>query len=327
MLRIYTKQYFIGGNKMKTKLTELLNIEYPIVQGAMAWVSDAKLVAAVGNAGGTGVIATGGREASWVREQIREAKKLTDKPFGVNVVLMDKDVEEKIKIICEEKVAYVTTGAGNPVPHIKTFHDAGIKVIPVVPSLKLAKRVQDNGADAIVIEGMEAGGHIGKLTTMALMTQVIPEINIPVIVAGGFSDGRGVAAALTMGASGIQIGTRFYASEECNVHINAKQAIVDANDLGTEVTGALHGHAVRMLKNKLSDKYIEMERSGAPEEELIKLVTGTSRKAPEEGDIEWGAVQAGQSLSVITKIEPCKVIIERLMEEAKQAIKDAQKYV
>lgn len=311
---------------MKTRLTELLNIKYPIIQGAMAWVSDAKLAAAVANVGATGVIASGGRDSSWVREQIREAKTLTDKPFGVNVVLMDKDAEEKVKTICEEKVNYVTMGAGNPVPYIKTFHEAGIKVIPVVPNLKLAKRVQDNGADAIVIEGMEAGGHIGKLTTMALMTQIIPEINIPVIAAGGFSDGRGIAAALTMGASGVQIGTRFYASLECTAHINAKQRIVDAIDTDTVVTGELHGHAVRSIRNQLSDKYIEMERSGASEEELIKLVTGTSKKAPLNGDVEWGAVQAGQSLTVIKDIEPCKVIIERLIDEAKQAIKEAQKY-
>lgn len=312
---------------METKLTDLLGIKYPIIQGAMAWVSEANLAAAVGNARGAGVIATGGREVSWVREQIRTAKQLTDKPFGVNVVLMDRDFEEKIKIICEEKVAFVTTGAGNPVPHIDTFHKAGIKVIPVVPSVKLAKRVEASGADAIIIEGMEAGGHIGKISTLALMTQVIPEVSIPVIAAGGFSDGRGVAAALTMGAAGVQIGTRFYASVECTCHINAKQAIVDADDLGTEVTGALHGHAVRMLKNKLSDKYVEGEKAGAPEEELIKLVTGTSRKAPEEGDIEWGAVQAGQSLTVIKNIDTCAVIIERLVSEAKEAIRSAQRYI
>lgn len=312
---------------MKTKLTDLLGIKYPIVQGAMAWVSEANLVAAVGNAGGAGVIATGGRKASWVRDEIRTAKQLTDKPFGVNVIFMDKDADEKVKIICEEKVAFVTTGAGNPVPYIEIFHKAGIKVIPVVPSVKLAKKVEASGADAIVIEGMESGGHIGKLTTMALMTQVIPEVNIPVIAAGGFSDGRGVAAALTMGAAGVQIGTRFYASAECTSHINAKQAIVDADDSGTEVTGTLHGHGVRMLKNKLSEKYAEGERNGVQEEELIELVTGTSRKAPEEGDTEWGAVMSGQSLTAIKSIDTCATIIERLISEAKEAIRNAQSYI
>lgn len=312
---------------MKTKITELLKIEHPIIQGAMAWVSEAHLAAAVGNAGGAGVIATGGREANWVREQIRLAKQLTDKPFGVNIVLMDKDVDEKIKIICDEKVAFVTTGAGNPIPHIETFHTAGIKVIPVVPNVKLAKRVEANGADAIVIEGMEAGGHIGKLTSMALMTQVIPEINIPVIVAGGIADGRGIAAALIMGASGVQLGTRFYTSVECTAHINAKQAIVNANELDTRVTGTLHNHEVRVLSNKLSEKYIEDERNGVSEENLIKLVTETSRTAPLDGDVEWGAIQAGQSLTVINSIETCAVIIEDLMGEAKDTLINAKNYI
>merc|ERR1711879_360807 len=198
------------------------------------------------------------------------------------------------------------------------FHEAEIKVIPVVPSVKLAKRVEANGADAIVIEGMEAGGHIGKLTTMALMTQVIP-----VIVAGGIADGRGIAAALTMGASGVQMGTRFYASEECVAHINAKQAIVNASELDSRVTGTLHNHEVRILSNKLSQKYIEDEKNGASESELINLVTGTSRKAPVDGDVEWGAVQAGQSLTVITGVETCATIIERLMGEARETLKKA----
>lgn len=308
---------------MKTKLTELLGIEYPIIQGAMAWVSEANLAAAMGNGGGAGVIATGGREPSWVRYQIQLTKKLTNKPFGINIMLMDKDLEEKIQIVCEEKVAFVTMGAGNPVPHIEKFHNAGIKVIPVVPNVKLAKRVAAAGADAIVVEGMEAGGHIGKITTMALMTQVIPEVDIPVIVAGGIADGRGVAAALLMGAAGVQLGTRFYASEECIAHTDAKQAIVKATELDSRVTGTLHNHEVRILKNKLSEKYIEDERSGASEEELIKLVTGTSRKAPVDGDVEWGAVQAGQSLTVITSIMSCKDIIKELIDGAEATLKNA----
>lgn len=311
---------------MKTKLTELLNIKYPIIQGAMAWVSDAYLASAVSNAGGTGVIATGGREVSWVKEQIDLAKSLTDKPFGVNIVLMDKNKDEIIDVVCNEKVAFVTLGAGNPVPHFEKLKQAGIKVIPVVPNLKLAKRVEEKGADALIIEGMEAGGHIGKLSTMALMTQVIPEIKIPVIAAGGFSDGRGLAAALVMGASGIQSGTRFYASRECTAHINAKNAIINAGDTDTEITGYLRGHAVRGLKNKMTDKYIELEKENAPYEQLHDLVVGTSKTAPVDGDVEWGLVQAGQSLSVIKSIESCEQIIQNMIAEAQTAFKNASVY-
>lgn len=299
---------------MKTKLTELLNIKYPIVQGAMAWVSDAHLVAAVAEAGGIGMIATGGREEDWVREQIRLAKKLTDKPFGVNLVLLDPNVEQKKQIIIEEGVEVVATGAGNPVPHIEDFHNAGIKIMPVVPSLKLAKRVEKAGVDAIVVEGMEAGGHIGKLTTMALMTQVLPEINIPVIVAGGIVNAHGVAAALLMGADGVQMGTRFYASSECTAHQNAKDLIVNASDADTEVTGT-RGHEVRGIKNAMTQKYYELVASGASNEEIIELVAGTSRTAPQDGDVEWGFVQAGQSLSQITSVLSCKEIIEGIMNE------------
>ncbi|RNC29130.1 MAG: Nitronate monooxygenase [Candidatus Dichloromethanomonas elyunquensis] len=311
---------------MRTRLTDLLGIKYPIIQGAMALVSEAKLVAAVGNAGGAGVIASGGRNDEWVRSQIRLARQLTNKPFGVNIVFKDKDVEDKIKVICEEEIAFITTGAGNPVRYIDTFHRAGIKVIPVVSSLKLAKRVEAGGADAIVIEGMESGGYIGKLTTLALMTQVITEVSVPVIAAGGFSDGRGLAAALVMGAAGIQMGTRFYASTECVSHLNAKQAIVNADDTDTEIIGSLHGPAVRIVKNKLSDKFLEEEKAGASAQKLADLVADAPRKASEEGDTEWGAVYAGQSLSMIKSIGSCTGILEQVVEEAKQAIRDAQVY-
>ncbi|MGD9567965.1 MAG: nitronate monooxygenase [Sedimentibacter sp.] len=307
---------------METKLTELLNIKYPILQGAMAWVSEANLAAAVSNAGGAGIIASGGREVSWVKQQIHLAKSLTNKPFGVNIVLMDKIKDDIIDLVCEEKVAFVTLGAGNPVPYIEKFKKAGIVAIPVVPNLKLAKRVEENGADALIIEGMEAGGHIGKLTSIALMTQVIPEIKIPVIAAGGFSDGRGLAAALAMGASGIQAGTRFYASQECMAHINAKNAIINAGDTDTEITGYLHGHAVRGLKNKMTDKYIKLEKEKVPYEQLHDLVVGTSKKAPVDGDVEWGLVQAGQSLSVIKTIDSCEQIINNMIAEAEKAIEN-----
>ncbi|MCY6371622.1 nitronate monooxygenase [Clostridium ganghwense] len=312
---------------MKTKLTELLNIKYPIIQGAMAWVSESNLTAAVSNAGGAGTIASGGRTAEWVKEEIQKTKKLTNKSFGVNIAIIEGNCDEIIKVICEARVAYVTTGAGNPIPYFEKLHKAGIKVIPVVPNLKLAKRVAEKGADAVIIEGMESGGHIGTISSMALMTQVIPQVDIPVIAAGGFSDGRGLAAALTMGAAGVQIGTRFYASKECTAHIDVKQRIVDAIDTDTVVTGKSIGHRVRTLSNKLSDKYLELEKNGVSEEELINLVTGTSQKAPQEGDVEFGSVYAGQSITVIDKIESCQSIIEKIITDAKEAIQYTQKYI
>jgi enoyl-[acyl-carrier protein] reductase II len=301
---------------MSTKLTTLLNIKYPIIQGGMAWVSDGKLAAAVSEAGGAGIIAAGGRNAQWVGEQIRLAKSLTTKPFGVNVQLMASDKEEIMDVICKEKVAFVTLGAGNPIPFFSQLDEAGIKKIPVVPNVKLAKRVQEKGADAIVVEGMEAGGHIGVLTTMALMTQVIPAVDIPVIAAGGFADGRGLVAALAMGASGIQMGTRFLVAEECAVHSNVKHKLISATDNDSVVTGALHGHAVRGVKNKFTDRFLELERQHTSEEELARLATGTNRLAAIDGDVENGMVQAGQSLLPLTKIEPVKDIIEHIIEEA-----------
>lgn len=304
---------------MKTKFTEKFKVKYPIVQGGMAWVSDAHLAAAVSNAGGLGTISTSGREADWVRAEIKKAKELTDKPFAVNVVLQAENKDEIIDVICESGVFCASLGAGNPVPYFEKLQSAGVKSLPVVPNLKLAKRVQDNGADALVIEGMEAGGHIGSLTTMALMTQVIEEIDIPVITAGGFADGRGLAAALIMGASAIQMGTRFYASKECTAHINAKNLIVHAGDTDTDITGYMTRGMVRGIKNEMTKKYLELEANHAPREELTKLVKGSSRIAPQEGEVEWGLVQAGQSLSVIRSIDSCADIIETVMKEAKEA--------
>ncbi len=308
---------------MQTKLTQLLNITYPIIQGGMAWVSDGKLAAAVSEAGGAGIIAAGGRDVNYIREQIRLAKQLTNKPFGINVQLMAANKDEIVNVICEEKPAFVTLGAGNPIPFFEKFNQAGIKKIPVVPNIKLAKRVEESGADAIVIEGMEAGGHIGVLTTMSLMTQVIPQINIPVIVGGGFADGRGLAAALVMGAAGIQMGTRFLIAEECGVHPNVKQKLIAACDTDSVVTGQLAGHGVRALKNAFTEKYLTMERHCTPQEELDKLATGTSRLAAVEGDVDNGAVLAGQSLLPLTKIEPAAVIIDNIMREARQVLANA----
>lgn len=306
---------------METKLTKLLGIKYPIIQGGMAWTSDAVLAAAVSNAGGAGIIGSGGRTTEWTRDEVRKAKSLTDKPFGVNVMLMAPNIAEIIDMLCEEKVAFVTLGAGNPVPHIEKFHNAGIKVIPVVPNVKLAKRIEAAGADAMVIEGMEAGGHIGQQTTMALMENVLPQIkNIPVLVAGGISDGRALAAALLMGAEGVQIGSRFLLTTECPAHPAAKQAIIDATDTDSAVTGFSRGHGVRCLKNAFTQKFSEKEISGAPQEELNAMGTGTNKRGIMEGDIVNGTVMVGQSLNVLNDILPCKEVIERMMAEAQAAV-------
>lgn len=305
---------------MSTQLTQLLGIQYPILQGGMAWVSEARLAAAVSEAGGAGIIASGGRTAEWLEEQIAVAKRLTDKPFGVNVQLMAANKDELVDVVCREKVAFVTLGAGNPVPFFERLRSAGVKKLPVVPNVKLAKRVEAAGADAIVIEGMEAGGHIGVLTTMALMTQVIPEVSLPVVVAGGFADGRGLAAALVMGAAGVQIGTRFMLAEECAVHPNFKQCLIAAVDTDSVVTGLTIGHAVRGVRNKFTDMFISMEQKRHPKEELEKLAIGTNRRAAVEGDVDQGMVQAGQSLLALKKIQPAAEIIAEIMAEARQAL-------
>lgn len=310
---------------MKTKLTELLGIQYPVIQGGMAWCSDAVLAAAVSNAGGAGIIGTGGRTEDWVRDEIRKAKQLTDKPFGCNVMLMAPNVAQVIEVICQEKPAFVTLGAGNPVPYIPAFHAAGIKVIPVVPNVKLAQRIEAAGADALVVEGMEAGGHIGKQTTMSLMENVLPNIkNIPVLVAGGISDGRAVAAALLMGAEGVQIGSRFLMSTECPAHPNAKAAIAAATDTDSAATGYSRNMGVRCLENAFTKKYTALEISGAPNEELMKAATGTNRAGIVDGDIENGEVMVGQALNVLNEVLSCQEIMDKLMTECQAAIKRVQ---
>lgn len=314
---------------MRTALTELLNIEYPIIQGAMAWVSESNLVAAVANAGATGVIALGGRDVEWARNEIRACKELTDKPFGVNLMLMADNKDELLTVIIEEKPAFVTLGAGNPVPYIKPLQEAGIKVIPVVPSLKLAKRVEEAGADAIIIEGMEAGGHIGSQTTMALMENILPEINIPVIVAGGIVDGRGLAAALIMGAQGAQMGSRFILAEECKAHPNMKNAIIKATDTDSVVTGLLSGHGgVRSLRSEFTDRYIAAETDGkTTPEERSKMAKGTNKLAAVDGDVVNGAVQVGQGLNRLTKIEPARFIVQEVTHEAIMEIRKAKRLI
>lgn len=310
---------------MAKSITEVLGIKYPIIQGGMAWISDAKLAAAVSNAGGAGIISCGGRTTEYVREEIRKAKQLTDKPFGVNVMLMAPNKDEIVDVICEEKPAFVTLGAGNPVPYFAKLKEAGIKVIPVIPNVKLAKRVAAAGAEAMVAEGMEAGGHIGVLTTMALMTQVIPEIkDIPVVMAGGFGDGRGLAAAMLMGAGGVQMGTRFLVAEECSVHENMKQKLIEAVDTDTIVTGLTLGGAVRGIKNKFSTEFVQKENEGkTSKEELIRMATGTNKLAAVEGDVVNGMMQAGQSLTVLQKVEPVATIIEDIMKQARETLSAA----
>ena len=310
---------------MQNNLTKLLGIKYPIIQGGMAWASDAVLAAAVSNGGGAGIIGTGGRTAEWARDEIRKAKTLTDKPFGVNVVLQAPNMNELLDIVCMEKVSFVTLGAGNPVPHIEKIKDAGIKVIPVIPNLKLAQRVQEKGADAFVMEGMEAGGHIGVLTTMALLSNVPPNVkNIPVVVGGGISDGRAMAAALLMGASGVQMGSRFLLTEECPAHIDFKKKIIESVDTDSVVTGYSRGNAVRSLKNQFTEKFLHLERSGAPQEELNSFAAGTNRKGSWEGDVENGAVQVGQSLYRLNEIKTCKQVIEDVIAEAKETLAHAK---
>ena len=305
---------------MKTEITELLNIEYPIIQGGMAWVADYHLAAAVSNAGGLGLIGSGGAPASWVKDQIREVKKLTDKPFGVNIMLMNPEADEIAKVIVEEKVPVVTTGAGNPAKYIKEWKEAGVKVIPVVASCALAKMMERCGADAVVAEGTEAGGHIGEITTMSLVPQVVDAVNIPVIAAGGIADGRGFAAALMLGAKAVQMGTHFVATKECNVHENYKEKIIKAKDIDSKVTGRSTGHPVRVLRNQMSNEYIKKEQEGATLEELELLTLGGLRKAVVEGNVKEGSLMAGQVAGLVKKQYTCKELIEKVVTEGQQVI-------
>ena len=310
---------------MANQLKELLGLDVPILQGGMAWISEANLASAVSNAGGAGIISTGGRTTEYTRNEIRRCRSLTDRPFGVNIMLMAPNKEEIVDVICEEKPAFVTLGAGNPVPYFEKLHAAGVKVIPVVPSVKLAKRVEEKGADAIVVEGMEAGGHIGVLSTMPLMEQVIPAVELPVIMAGRFGDGRGLAAALLMGAAGVQMGTRFLIAEECVVHPNMKEKLLAAVDTDTIVTGITIGGAVRGIKNKFSEDFVALEYSGkATKQELLDRATGTNKLAAVDGDVVNGMIQAGETLTLLRKVEPVKAIIDGIVREARETLARAQ---
>ncbi len=298
---------------MKNRLTELLNIEYPIIQGAMAQISNSQLAAAVSEAGGAGIIGAGGHDAKWVREEIVKIRELTKKPFGVNVVLMEEDKENIIDVICELKPTFVTFGAGNPVPYIKKVKDAGVLAIPVVANLKQAKKVEKEGADALVIEGMEAGGHIGSQTLMSLMTNIIPNISIPIIAAGGIVDKRGFLAALAMGVEGVQMGSRFFVSKECPAHENAKQKVIESLDTDSVVLGHTIRHDVRGVRNKFSDEYLTKEYSDLPRSSLAGLMRGVYKKAVIDGDVENGFVQIGQSLDPIKSILSCEEIIKMMI--------------
>lgn len=306
---------------MKTAITELLNIEAPVIQGGMAWVAENCLAAAVSEAGGLGIIGAASASAEWVREQIRLVKEKTDKPFGINIMLMSPYAEDVARVVAEEKVPVVTTGAGSPEKYMKMWKEAGIKVIPVVASVALAKRMERCGADALVAEGTEAGGHIGENTTMVLVPQIADAVSIPVIAAGGIADGRGMAAAFMLGAQGVQIGTRFVASQEAQVHENYKNYIVKAKDIDSRVTGRSTGHPVRALRNQMTKTYLEKEQAGVPFEELELLTLGSLRKAVVEGDVVNGSVMAGQSAAMIHDILPCKEIIEKLIAQAETVMK------
>lgn len=305
---------------MNNRVCEILNIEKPIVQGGMAWIADASLAAAVSEAGGLGII-TGTAPIEWIREQIHKVRELTDKPFGVNVMLMTPHAEEVAKLVCEEKVPVVTTGAGSPGKYMEMWKENGVKVVPVVASVALAKRMEKLGADAIVAEGTESGGHIGQLTTMTLVPQVVDAVSIPVLAAGGIGDGRGMAASFMLGAEGVQIGTRFLVAKECTVHQNYKDKVLKAKDIDTEVTGLSTGHPVRCLKNKMARQFKKLESEGASAEQLEELGSGALRKAVVDGDVDNGSVMAGQIAGIVNKEQTCKEIIDEIMEQFNSKIK------
>lgn len=314
---------------ISTVINEQLGIKYPIFQGGMAWVADASLAAGVSNAGGLGIIAAMNSNGEQLRAEIRKARELTDKPFGVNIMLMSPFVQEVAQVVVEEKVPVVTTGAGNPGKYMKAWNEAGIKVIPVVPSTALAKMAERNGAFAVIAEGGESGGHVGDLTTMALVPQVVDAVSIPVIAAGGIADGRQVAAAFMLGAVGIQVGTRFLVAEECTISQEYKNKILKAKDIDTVVTGKRLGHPVRSIKNSFTREYTkaEYDSSNVSDEELEKMGLGVLRMASREGEVSKGCVLAGQVASMVKKEQPAKEIIEELFEGAEKVLGGAMKWV
>ena len=304
---------------MQTKLTKLLGIQYPIIQGGMAWIADASLASAVSNAGGLGIISAMNADADWVRAEIKKCRTMTDKPFGVNIMLMSPHVEEVAKMVAEEKVPVVTTGAGNPSRFVKMWKEAGTAVIPVVASTALARMVERAGVDAVIAEGGESGGHVGDLTTMALVPQVVDAVKLPVVAAGGIGDGRGMVAAFALGACGVQMGTRFLVADECTVSEEYKKKVLAAKDISTMVTGKRLGHPVRAIKNTYMNSYAKLEaNSNIPYEELEQFGVGSLRKAAKECNAEEGCFLAGQIAGMVKKRQPAKEMIEEIMAQAEQ---------
>ncbi len=302
------------------QLCKLLNIKYPIIQGGMAWIATASLAAAVSEAGGLGIIGAGHADANWVREQIREVKSKTDRPFGLNVMLLSVHVEEIMQVVLEEEVPLITTGAGNPGKYIEALKARGTRIFPLVSSVALAKRLERLGVDGLIAEGMESGGHVGETTTMTLVPQVVDAVRIPVIAAGGIADGRGVVAALALGASGVQVGTRFIVAKECPAHPAYKQAIIKANDRDTVVTGHSTGHPVRILRNRFSRRLLELEKMGTSKEEIEKIGQGKYPAAAIHGDVDEGSPMAGQIAGMVQREEPAAAIIQSMMLEAQQVM-------
>lgn len=305
---------------MKTEITELLGIQYPIIQGGMAWVAEHHLAAAVSEAGGLGLIGAASAPGEWVREQIRKVREQTSRPFGVNIMLMSPYAGDVAKIVAEEKVPVVTTGAGSPEKYMSMWKEAKVKVIPVVASVALARRMERCGADAVVAEGMESGGHIGESTTMTLVPQVADAVTVPVIAAGGMADGRGIAAALMLGAQGVQLGTCFIVTKESQVHENYKKCILKARDIDTRVTGRTTGHPVRAIRNQMTKEYLRREQEGASFEELEQLTLGGLRKAVVEGDVVYGSVMSGQIAGLVKEECSCKELLEKLMRETERRL-------
>lgn len=312
---------------IKTELCELLNIKYPIFQGGMAWIADASLAAAVSNAGGLGIIAAMNANADWLREEIHKVRTMTDKPFGVNIMLMSPFADEVSDLVVEEKVPVVVTGAGNPGKYMKKWVEAGIKVIPVVASTAMARLVERSGATAVAAEGGESGGHIGELTTMTLVPQVCDAVKIPVLAAGGIADGRGIAAALMLGACGVQCGTRFLVAKECTVHQNYKNKILKAKDIDTIATGKRLGHPVRCLKNQFARELFKQEyNSNISDEELEKMGAGALRKAAKEGDEKNGSFMAGQCAAMVHKEQTAQEMIEEMFAQAEEILNQANRF-
>lgn len=312
---------------IKSVFCEMAGIEYPIIQGGMAWIADSSLASAVSNAGGLGIIAAANAPVEYIREEIRKTKKLTNKPFGVNIMLLSDNAEEVAKMVCEEGVKVVTTGAGNPGKYIAMWKEHGIKVIPVIASVALAKRMERSGVDAVIAEGCESGGHVGEITTMAIVPQVVDAVNIPVIAAGGVGDGRGLAAAFMLGAVGVQVGTRFLVSNECTVHDNYKAKIIKAKDIDSVVTGRPTGHPVRVLRNRLTRKFQILEKEGAAAEQFEALGVGALPKAVKDGDVDNGSVMAGQIAGLVCKTQSCKEIIKEMFAQAEETLNTVNSYV